>query len=310
MTSFQLGSEMAHLTRRRIVMPGLVEDGVTAASSALAACWASLGGSIDSGPVLSTDGQPVLIRSKLCALDLGMECVLVRAVTSEAGLAVDVFAWYQGCDPVAIEALQQDGRPDLWPVMGAVVDALRRVAGSAPTPIQEAFLCPHCITTGVSGGGSCIPTARVLDRLRCTGVNGSIDCIGPSHHSLALATFVWQLLPCDNVEVLRGHRGRYALVVGVDNYLHVPRIVGGNCVNSAGSMASMLRASQYSVRTVFNPMLAQLRAAITAFVLAIGRAPTDADIEVVVLFVGHGVVHDGQQRLLTVDSKVESTSAG
>jgi hypothetical protein len=112
------------------------------------------------------------------------------------------------------------------------------------------------------------------------------------------------------VEVLRAHRGRYALVVGVDDYLHVPPFAGGSCVTSAGSMASMLRAAQFCVRTVYNPTLVHLRRAITAFVLAIGRAPANVDIEVVVHFVGHGVVHDGQQRLLTVDSKVESTSAG
>jgi len=124
-----------------------------------------------------------------------------------------------------------------------------------------------------------------------------------------MTTFVWQLLPCDHVTLLQAHR-RYALVVGVDDYRRVPRIVGGNCVTSAGSMASMLRAAQYSVRTVYNPTLVQLRRAITAFVLAIGRAPTDVDVDAVVHFVGHGVVHHGQQRLLTVDSKIESTFTG
>jgi hypothetical protein len=179
-----------------------------------------------------------------------MECLIVRTAPSEAGTTVDILAWYQGCDPAAIRALQRGGRPDMWPVTGALVAALRRVAaGPAPSrDLQEAFLCPQCLQSGVEGPGCCIPISRVLSRLQCTGVKGTIDCAGPSPHVLELGSFVWQLLPCDAVEVARGHPGRFALVVGVDEYIRPD-------VPSADTAAGLLPPLAHRVAAVFPRVL-------------------------------------------------------
>jgi len=94
---------------------------------------------------------------------------------------------------------------------------------------------------------------------------------------------------------------RYALVIGINDYVNVPKLE--KAVGDANAMAAKLRTLQFNVTPVINPDRRTLNQAIATFTRQV--KPGD---DVLVHFSGHGVELDGNNLLLPVDVPLPDSS--
>ena len=103
----------------------------------------------------------------------------------------------------------------------------------------------------------------------------------------------------DNIRTIGNDRYRKALVIGVNDYAHVPRLA--NAINDARSVSELLEEYGFEIVLGENLSNSKLISVLGDF----SKRSSEAD-RVVIYFAGHGVQVDRESLLLGTDTKVQS----